>query len=606
MTQQEHRFTFQHSWTLTPTADPRRTWIAGEAFMLPIAARECLVRNRRTGEIAVATPETYALLQYCRRFRTLDDHVRTVCSAIPELSGRQPWARQQLEGFCRAGILEPADAIVRSWQDDAAAIETAPSGGRVTIRTCERPHLLQRLLSSIGSNAAVDASAHVFEVLDDSRTAIARQRNREACEQAGSRLRIRYRNLAEGSGLLSALESRFAGARSEIAWLLGAGRDGATYGRPVNWSLLLHAGQRFLSVDDDVIIDPRRSPVPCEGFAVSSAPDRLWFYADREEILRDAPSLALDPFVEHLAVLGRSLREVLEHHAPSGVPGQLCRELASEDLPRLDRRSHVMFTQNGVLGDSGMALHPHALYTVDDDAFARFTSSATAYRQYTRSRCNWRGQPGTRLATARALTFSTVAGIDNRLLLPPTAREFRNEDLLLGDVASFMYPHALMLDLPWSLLHFRDPEKEWMALGAPDVHKQDVLHVLLEIVADASRQCRAEGPEARLDFLGHVMLDWASASDARLREYLEEHLIEHRTRIGFALREQLERHPDAPVYWRKDVEDYLRGPNMRFRKNDLAEAAADIEVVRATLSNYGRALAVWPALWQHCRDRLAS
>ena len=584
------------------------TWIAPEVFMLPIAPRECVLRNKQTGSIARATPESFGLLQYCQRFRTLADHADAVCASVPTLSGHKTWVLEQLGAFCRAGVMVNAETVVKSWHTEATRGVSDTDFHGVAIRTCERPHLLERLLESIRRTQRRHGTTFCYEVLDDSKNPSMRQRNREQCERVRAELRVRYRDLQQESPLLVELRAQFTDASREINWLLGGTEtdDANTYGRPLNWALLLSAGQRFLSIDDDVILDVRRSPLERGGFAISAERDRWYFYRSEDEIVRECAPLSLDPLAAHLRHLGRSLADLLRTEAAGLTNEELCQRLTVSDLTRLDSRSSALFTQNAVLGDSGSSLHPHALYSVDDEAFARFTQSEGAYRLHTLHRYNWRGQSSMRIATTRTLTFSTIAGIDNRALLPPTARTFRNEDLLLGEVAQFMHRHAVILDLPWSLLHFRDPVKEWMPLATPTPFVQDVLHVLLEIVSEAAQDCRAEDPEARLQYLARVMLDWGAASDARLRQMLEEHVMDNRTRIAFELREDMERRPLAPAYWRQDIQRYLGGPNMGLSTKDLHAAVADAKVVRKTLQVYGHALEVWPALWKYCAAHRAS
>src|SRR6266567_4206266 len=76
-------------------SDVTGMWIAPEIFMLPIASRECVLRNKQTGAIARATPESFGLLQYCQRFRSLEGHADAVCASVPTLSGHKTWVLEQ-------------------------------------------------------------------------------------------------------------------------------------------------------------------------------------------------------------------------------------------------------------------------------------------------------------------------------------------------------------------------------------------------------------------------------------------------------------------------------------------------------------------------------
>jgi hypothetical protein len=78
---------------------------------------------------------------------------------------------------------------------------------------------------------------------------------------------------------------------------------------------------------------------------------------------------------------------------------------------------------------------------------------------------NWRGLFRRRLTPNRPLTLTTLCGLDNSHLLPPTVREHRNEDLLLGDICRRVHPAGWTLDLAFALPHRRDPAKRWLDVG---------------------------------------------------------------------------------------------------------------------------------------------
>lgn len=591
------------SLTLPPASPPLAagTWIAPELSMLPLAARRCVVRNVRTGAFATATPESHGLLRYCDRFRTLAEHAQVIGTAIPGLAAQRAWVLQQLDSFCRAGILVRPAEVVAGWIGETAQAAAPPGPAEIVVRTCDRPALLARLLASVAGLPPGVAASCRFTVLDDSHGTDARERNRASCAAAQPALAVGHVVLDAAEDWIADLRAAFPGAHAELDWLLGAGVAGATYGRPVNYALLRHAGRRLLTIDDDVVVAPRCSPRQVAGFVMSSAPDQWDFHRSRAELEASCAPLAIDPFAAHLGVLGASLAAATASLGPGLAAEALCAGLAAPDLDRLDRRSAVLFTQNGALGDPGSALHPFPLYAADDEAFARFTANAADYALLARVRYNWRGQPRARIACDRPLTFTTLAGLDNRKLLPPTVPALRNEDLLLGAVARVVHPHSVAVDLPWSLLHLRDPEKCWEPLASPTPQRQDVVHVLLELVAAAAPACRAEAPEDRLRYLGRVLQDWGAAGESTLREMLEQHLLDTRTRIAFELQESLDRHPAAPAWWRRDVEAYLRGPNLALARADLGAALADAGTVRGVLAAYGRALDVWPELWAYRR-----
>jgi hypothetical protein len=205
-----------------------------------------------------------------------------------------------------------------------------------------------------------------------------------------------------------------------------------------------------------------------------------------------------------------------------------------------------------------------------------------------------------------SLTLTTLSGFDNRALLPPTIPSLRNEDLLMGKVAQLAYPHSVMLDFPWALLHFRVPPKQWNALDDALPFRQDLPHFILEEVESAATRCMAESPHARLRMLAATLRDLADAPDALLRERLEHQLLDTRARHRFALERQLGSKRAAPPYWRNDVEALLKHRSLSMTAADVAHALASVDDVRTMLGNYARALDAWVDIWNYCRQTRAS
>ena len=169
-------------------------------------------------------------------------------------------------------MLIDAASVARAWRAGEASEIGSAGDGNITIRTCERPQLLQRLLASIRERQARVGTRYRYHVLDDSKQEASRQRNREICTSAGGELALEYCDL-QRDRLSADLKRKFPDACREIDWLLGAtdGEAAHTYGRPVNHALLARAGERFLSIDDDVVLDVRQSPLQRDGFAISGA-----------------------------------------------------------------------------------------------------------------------------------------------------------------------------------------------------------------------------------------------------------------------------------------------------------------------------------------------
>ena len=568
--------------------------------MLPISERQCLVRSRVTPAAAVLTSEIYGLLAYCEGCKPLAAHADAILAAIPGLAGQRAAVLGALDAMCASGLFLRDDDVRKGLGSSTSDPEPSPLWG-VVIRTCDRPDLLQRLLQSLAANEKTCGNRYRYHVLDDSRDATHRLRNMQATSTQTD-IALDYHDLAGDVPLRVALDAEFPHLRAEIAWLLGRSGDTnvATYGRPLNLALLLAAGERFVTVDDDVTLDARSAPRFSTGLEVSGERDDWDFYGSDAQIVAMTEPAGVDPIAAHAQWLGRKVASVVTAHAP--LPNDWANGLNGDDLLRVTGDSTILFTQNGVYGDPGSSLYPLHLFELGAAAHARFTHDAEQYASNLRTRHNWRGRSRPRIAPRRLLTLTTLSGLDNRGLLPPTIPSLRNEDLLLGEVAQLAHPRGVMLDFPWGLLHFRVPPKQWNALDDALPFRQDLPHFMLEEVAGAATRCVAESPHARLRMLAAALRDLSDAPQGVLRGRLEHHLLDTRSRHRFALDRELRSKPTAPSYWRKDVEALLRHRSLSVAAEGVASALANVGEVRALLANYASALDAWVHLWNYCRE----
>lgn len=214
-------------------------------------------------------------------------------------------------------------------------------------------------------------------------------------------------------------------------------------------------------------------------------------------------------------------------------------DLVAADGARFAPEARIRFTQNHPIGDPGASAFPFQLLSLPPRSRRWLSANPTAASHAFASRINWRGQPRLRLAVDRVLTSTTIAGVNNGSLLPPTARNYCSTDVLLGAVAGLVYRSGWLVDLPLALPHSRDAVKRW--LKPTDSFRQEPLPFLIDHLEARGASIVAEAPEERLPALGALACGLAAARDARLAELLGQQAAETAARTIFALREQLDR-----------------------------------------------------------------
>ncbi len=555
------------------------------------------MRNPVNGAVAELSLHQHAVLTACEGCRTLDEHMATVRRKLGVHEADVATLSGWLAEFASGGLLTPLDDLVNRF-DPAPEWEAAPFAG-ITIRTCDRPELLARALASATALEARFKARYRYQVLDDSRDAANRAANRHAI--ADAKLDCKYTDLSAEDALIEELVGAFPAAKDEISWLLGGPTvDEATYGRPINAALILTAGRRSLLLDDDALLEARHPPASDAGFTVSSGRDELYCFAERAELERACPLAGIDPVAAHLESLGEPLGSLWTRLARA-APAQV--DLVSDDARRFARDAKVLMTQNHALGDPGSSLFPYHLLSLPPASREQLRLEPGRMEYAFTRRINWRGQRRLRLTPNRPLTFTTMAGLDNSNLLPPTVRAHRNEDLLLGEMIRHVHPSAWFLDLPWGLPHWRSPIKVWIDRSAS--FPQEPVHFLLDYLGQAAHTIVSELARDRMRAFGAILLDLAAASERQLAELLEQQAADAAGRVQFEINELLD---DAGVAaeWKALLRPWLGSPTLSTDPVTLRGRLAPAAEVRNLAKNYGRALDVWPAIWEWARMRQRS
>jgi hypothetical protein len=596
---------------MTATSQQQDLVALSDCRVFPLSASQCLLRSKRTGaEVAVGL-DVLNTLQLCREFRSLDDHVHHITSLVPALADQAAEVRRILDSLATQGFMTSAMDIVRELSIPAVPF-AAGALHSVTVRTCERPEQLRRLLNSFLDNEKRFKNHYRYVILDDSKSSEQQHQNSQSvAEFAAQGLNAAYYGQTAQQQFTENLCQQFPQHAPTIQWLLNAapGCGAATYGRTWNHALLLNAGERFVMFDDDALPMAYKSPHHTSAVEISGRERQVNFYPDRDELLKRNQIADIDPIAQHQEILGATLTQALGHFSGGTLTQASVSHLQPHEIPRVAKASPVLLTVAGSFGDPGIN-SLRSLFDLDKDSWQRFVSSEADYLHNSSSRTLWCGHPGLHFATSKYLMTTTATGLDNRRLLPPTAPEFVNEDALFGAAAQYLYPDMLMLEFSWGLLHLPEPPRRWDRDTLDTAVRPNVLGYLADLALRDAPRCLAGHAPQRLHSLATLYLDIADADESTFKTALQEHWLSMRTDLIRRLHNRLQEHPDAPDYWIKDVQRILTAngistPSDDVNPSDRAELSAGrlgSEGMRDVLQRYGSALNVWPELWEYCRE----
>jgi len=566
--------------------------------MLPLARQRCLVRNPANDAAAELSSGEYAVLSTCDGCFTLSEHEARAARQLSAPAAHRPAIRQLLERCARDGLLlRLPDLVARFGVANTARL--APIAG-VAIPTADRPRFVARLLGEASELQRRTDVAHRWHLFDDSRSEEHRRGNREAITSRPE-LDVTYHDLSMANSFARALSAELPELREEIGALLGAAAPGEiSFGRPLNHALLNFAGRRFLSIDDDARIDPRRPPLARTGVDVSLEERTTAWYESFDAAFATCPTLPIDPVAEHARWLGLPMASAWQlAELESGG-------LRTDDLPVIaeqyfDPESRVIFTWNHVLGDPGWHSFSGELLALNTETRAWLAANPSASRFAFDTQIRWLGYPSLRLSPQNSLSTATLTGFDNTMLVPPATRTGRGSDPMVGELTRCIHPTVWTVSLPFALPHIRASGRQWTSPS--EIPVLEVNRLLIGHMHRRSVSLRACDPGSRLATLGDILVDLAAAGDATLRGLIEEHVADRAGRLTFRVNEQLD-DPATPGEWKEVLRKWLASPMLSVDAGLLRQQTIPLDSLRAQAREFGRALIAWPRLWSHCRGRL--
>jgi hypothetical protein len=521
----------------------------------------------------------------------------------------------------------------------AARSEPLPPLSVVGFLTRDRVDRVTRALRSFHENARRHGRRPSFVVADNSETFS----TQAACREALSALRgadpeppeIRYVGLREREAFVDRLAALGIDPDAARFGLLDVTGCGFAAGANRNALLLAAAGERFLSVDDDVVCALARSPAPAPGVELFAGggdgyenynPADFWFFPDRAALERAVTPEDADALGLHEPLLGRDLGAALSEVADEAValdrfaPALLDRVMA--------RGGQVRVTLAGLFGDIGWYA-PTWLLLLTGASRERFTGSEAAYLSACASRRALRVVPRPTITDGRFFQ-STLLGLDNRVPLPPFMPVQRYEDGVFRIALRACFEDAYFAHLPWAAFHDSDEGRRW---SREDIWRTAAWIRTGELMVHCVRSYApptGADVEGRFRSLGAHLVSLGDLPPADFRTFVRSRLVPQKTRYLEHLEALLQEHGDAPAYWARDlrrhamtVRDAMRtdaffvprdlvvsrqaaGPEGRHHGGDAAPGDRTLDEAQASaqqlVHGYGALLRLWPDLVAATRE----
>lgn len=578
-------------------------YAADDGLVAPLSSQECMIQNPRTQERSVMTFEVFQALDQCKSFGTLDDHLKSIYSALPHLRGQEEGTRRVLGGLVERGLLQSAEQILGTYESAPARRQGAL--GPLFILAEDRPEGLARAIDSLikGGDGTIDRLPIV--VLDGSRSQASREANRRVVDERRRDAGLRYLGNTERAAFIARLQGQMKAHATALTWLLGED-EAPTRGQLYNWMLLLASGRRALIFDDRQFLPQREMPGASGGIDLFHSQHReAWFYTPDQAIPAQEVDLE-ESRLGHLAqnYLGESLGRCISKPGRLHLAAEALRGASLPSMRTFDPRGRVAAIVQGTVG-SIEAPHNVWLYQLDKGSRDRFWASRESYLRLFEGDhvCHGVGR-----ARVSITSIYQPSAIDQSVLsgfaMPGSGPRIGPSYSVL---TRFFDPESVVLHGTTAVGNqWQPPVKRSEAARRPLTPNS--ASFFTDHLQARAGECRASSAGDRAQYLAALMDDFAASSSDSLQSELASYLSFKRADLISDLQRRLEAAGNqAPIYWEADLREIIQATSKELTRSSVArlgewpetlDAAGAGERLRSETRQLAAAVRAWPGAFE--------
>jgi hypothetical protein len=451
--------------------------------------------------------------------------------------------------------------------------------------TCNRPKIVERGLASYIKNDLLVERRSVYYVMDDSCDFEIGEANRSIAQLLADRYQVDivYCGRSERRLFLERV-LREAGLAREIAEfaVFGERLGLTTFGASRNAFLLMTGGRMLLNVDDDTICSVAPTPFSGTGCAHAGGeyPSEIQSFASRSEAL------------EAVQFSECNLARIHENW------------LAASSRTSANTVDKIRVTVNGLVGDCGWG-SPIAYLFVPGFWRRIPLNSRSTYEEAISRREVVQAPRGVRISDGQESLMMTVAGLDNRELLPPFLPIGRGQDAVFGTTLAVCFPGSAVAHLPYVVVHAPIEERRFhcgeLYQSACGIDLATSVSALLKAAAEGLKG--SPGVDS-LRRTGARLVQSSNLSTGAFREFVDAAVgQEVRSWIGRLERQRA----DEPTgtCWSEDAQRFVALLRRSAEKTNFSvplellrgRTVAEGELrMRQVIGQFGNTLTAWPDL----------
>lgn len=475
------------------------------------------------------------------------------------------------------------------------------------VLTCDRPHLLRRLLHALphGYSAGARLVEGTCLIIDDSTKPESRHVSRQVIEAAFEEngARCVYFGRTERDQLCEAV-SRKAGISEDIlTFALRAEGPMTGEGAARNFVSLLTAGSQVLQIDDDV------------AKVLRSATENKWNTSVRSEPFPYSMHFAAESLsraiVSPRALLGTDIsRTVLGRHVEAllAEPSTLKKwpPVGNDDIDAMHiKNGCVRITTVGCVGDAGTYTMAGFLLSAPKASIAEACRTPADYAKAMSTREIYRYVP--ELTLTRSPYLQTMCfGLDNRNLVPPFFPMGRNLDGLFGAMFLRLDRTCWIGHLPDVVVHQPEPRRTDPFPYREALCRMRLNDILILCMEDCTPPA-TDNLSAGLSIFAEQIDGLAHQSIRSFRNYLRHLVLRRKQRLLHTIAQRRSDCVDLGKCFLDDLDHIERSINASLT-DPRSESPIDLELayghhealerMKLLMSRYANVLRVWPQAWE--------
>ncbi len=568
---------------------------------------QCLAYNPRNNKKTKLDFIDTENAEVCNQFLTFEEHVDNIFQVRSDLNQTKEEIEDSLKKIIDAGfMITPREIIdeLREGEQQTTPYTDWKNGWNLAIGSADRPELLSRLLTTITPFLAEMPVKPRFLMIDDSRDPMSCQKNSQTlkifCET--NSLEYEFYDRKKRTEFCNQLATALPNCKDSIEYLLSPNahsEDESTYGQVRNFAVLQSIGRPLLMLDDDCLINPMEAVGYRSDISLGYSGERGSVKSSYDELFISLQRSTVNPFIEHLQVLGKTLKSSLLEHESEILNSHYWKHKNKEILADLKSSNFTGMSTNAIAG----ALNSHYmdwfyhLDTGDEQERASLLDTLDEDKDFAIDQATWNGRYQDEISKRIPLIGTTICGIAPLQITPPMPPVGRNEDLSLGATIRFLYRDATTYQFGWGLPHLPEPKRQWKPFGQqqePDFNSTSFYIGLLDSLED---NCPYTSVEDRLEYLSMFL---SHISESEITSFVNDELYKHHAyRIKQIKKngQQTDRYPRFQKGCERMHDFHLN------EMKGLPEKVHSVQNdVAGLMQPFSQGLSDWGVIWSHCRE----